>query len=160
MEAKMLARGATVAEFSLPDQEGTPVAWSSFRGRPVVVFFYPKANTPGCTTEACDFRDLASEFAAVGAAVIGISADSVRKQANWASKHSLGFPLLSDPAREVLEPWGVWGAKKLYGREYQGIHRTTVLFDAEGRVAEVWPKVKVKGHADAVMERVRALAAG
>ena len=154
----MLQIGDTPADFTLPDQDGEPVAWSSFRGRPVVVFFYPKANTPGCTTEACDFRDLRAELDAAGAAVIGISADSVRKQKNWTDKHGLNFPLLSDPDREVLDAWGVWGPKKLYGREYEGIHRRTFLFDAAGAVAEVWPRVRVKGHADAVLERVRALA--
>ena len=153
----MLQVGDTVEDFTLPDQEGNPVSWASFRGGPVVVFFYPKANTPGCTTEACDFRDLRAELAAVGASVVGVSADSVKKQSNWTKKHDLNFPLLSDPERTVLDAWGVWGTKKMYGREYEGIHRRTFLFDAQGAVVAVWPKVKVKGHADAVLAKVREL---
>ncbi len=156
----MLQVGDSVEDFTLHDQAGEPVSWADYRGRPVVVFFYPKANTPGCTQEACDFRDLKGELDAAGAAVIGISADSVRKQANWTKKHSLSFPLLSDPERVVLDAWGVWGKKKMYGKEYEGIHRATFLFDASGAVAEAWPKVKVKGHADAVLARVRELASG
>lgn len=152
----MLAPGDTVADFTLHDHQGQPVTWSALRGKPVVFFFYPKANTPGCTTEACAFRDLAGDFESAGVAVFGISADSVKSQANFATKYDLTMPLLSDPEHVVLEPWGIWGEKKNYGKTYQGIHRTTVWFDAAGTVVQVWNNVRVKGHAEAVLEAVRA----
>lgn len=153
----MLEPGQQPADFVLPDQAGAPIAWHSLRGRPVVVFFYPKASTPGCTQEACDFRDLRATFEALGVGVIGASADAPRAQAKFAEKHALPFPLLSDPEHVVLGPWGVWGKKKLYGKEYEGIVRTTVLFDAHGRVSQVWSPVKVAGHVDAVVAAARAL---
>jgi peroxiredoxin Q/BCP len=156
----MLDLGTLPEDFTLLDQDGEPVQWSSLRGTPVVFFFYPRANTPGCTKEACAFRDLQADFEQAGAAVFGVSADTVRKQGNFRDKHSLTMPLLSDPEHVILEPWGVWGPKKLYGRVYDGIHRSTFLFDAQGAVARVWPKVKVKGHADDVLEAVLALIAG
>ncbi len=152
----MLEVGDTVDAFVLDDQHGQPMRWSELRGRPVVVFFYPKASTPGCTKEACGFRDLAADFDAAGATVLGASADTVKRQSNFALKHDLPMRLLSDPEHIILGPWGVWGPKKLYGKEYEGIVRTTVLFDADGRVAHVWSPVRVKGHVDAVLERVRA----
>ncbi len=155
----MLETGTIPPDFVLQDQQGQDVAWSSFRGRPAVVFFYPKANTSGCTKEACEFRDLKAEFDALGAAVIGISADTVKRQSNWTAKHGLNMPLLADTERQVLEPWGVWQEKKNYGRVYWGIVRTSFLFDAEGALVQVWPKVKVKGHVDAVLARVRELCA-
>lgn len=151
----MIAPGDRPDDFTLLDQGGTPVAWSSFRGRRVVVFFYPRASTPGCTKEACGFRDLAADFEAAGAAVIGVSADSVEAQAKFAERNELPYPLLSDPEHAILEPWGVWGEKKNYGRTYMGIHRTTVLFDEHGVVTRVWPKVRVKGHVDAVLSHLR-----
>ncbi len=152
----MLAEGDTVDDFTLPDQNGTAVNFRDFRGKPLVVFFYPRANTPGCTKEACAFRDLRAEFEAAGAAVVGISADSVQKQSNFATKHELNFTLLSDPEHVVLEPWGVWGEKKMYGKTSKGIIRSTFLFDADGVVRHVWSPVRVNGHVDAVLERVRA----
>ncbi len=156
----MLEPGQTPADFTLLDQTGAPVAWSSLRGRPVVVFFYPKASTPGCTQEACDFRDLRGTFDALGVTVIGASADAPKSQARFAEKQALPFPLLSDPEHVVLVPWGVWGKKKLYGKDYDGIVRTTVLFDAQGKVVQVWSPVKVAGHVDAVAAAARALVAG
>lgn len=151
----MLAEGDVPADFTLPDQEGHDVSWSSLRGRPVVVFFYPKASTPGCTQEACAFRDLKGELEAVGVQVIGISADSVTRQKNFAVKQDLSYPLLSDPDQVVLAPWGVWGEKKMYGKTFEGIIRSTFLFDAEGKVVRAWPKVKVKGHVDEVLAAAR-----
>jgi peroxiredoxin Q/BCP len=156
----MLEPGQTPADFTLLDQAGAPVAWSSLRGKPVVVFFYPKASTPGCTQEACDFRDLRAAFDGIGVTVIGASADAPKAQARFADKHTLPFPLLSDPDHVVLVPWGVWGKKKLYGKDYDGIVRTTVLFDAQGKVAKVWSPVKVAGHVDAVLAAARALVGG
>ncbi len=159
----MLEIGQQPDEFTLLDQHGSPLAWSSLRGHPVVVFCYPKASTPGCTQEACDFRDLAKEFAALGVTVLGLSADAPRAQLKFADKQGLGFPLLSDPdpsarqlaVRALLSAWGVWGPKKLYGREYDGIVRTTFLFDPQGRVVERWSAVKIAGHVDAVLAAAR-----
>jgi len=156
----MIAEGDSPAEFSLQDQDGETVTWSSFRGKPVVVFFYPKANTPGCTTEACGFRDLKSDFDALGVAVVGMSADTVKRQSNWHKKYELTMPLLADTEHTVLGPWGVWQEKKNYGRTYMGILRTTVLFDAEGTAQKVWTKVRVKGHVDAVLEAAKELVNG
>jgi peroxiredoxin Q/BCP len=154
----MLKPGDRPADFTLQDQEGREVAWSSFRGAPVVVFFYPKADTPGCTREACGFRDLRAEFAALGVAVVGVSADPVKRQAGFARKYELGFPLLADPERAVIEPWGVWAEKKNYGKAYMGIVRSTFLFDRDGRVVRAWSPVKVDGHVEAVLEAARGLA--
>ena len=152
----MLAVGDTVEDFTLLDQHGAEVRWSDLRGKPVVVFFYPRANTPGCTREACAFRDLRGEFEAEEVQVLGVSADSVRAQSNFATKHELAMPLLSDPDHAILEPWGVWGEKKMYGKTSMGIIRSTFLFDGEGVVRHVWSPVRVNGHVDAVLERVRA----
>ena len=140
--------------FTLVDQDGREVAWSDFRGKPVVVFFYPKANTPGCTKEACSFRDHRQAFEERGVQVLGISADSVKSQANFHSRYELTMPLLSDPERTVLEPWGVWGEKKNYGRTYMGIHRSTFLFDADGTLLHVWPKVRIEGHVTQVLDKI------
>lgn len=156
----MLEVGDQPEDFTLQDQSGEEVRWSSFRGAPVVVFFYPKASTPGCTKEACGFRDLGGAFGELGVKVVGMSADSVKRQSNFDAKHGLGMPLLSDPDRVVLEPWGVWGEKKMYGRTFEGIHRATFLFDADGRVVRAWPKVKVAGHVDEVLEAAKAHVGG
>ena len=153
----MLSIGDTPADFTLTDDRGNEVEWSSLRGSPVVVFAYPKANTPGCTKEACAFRDLSAELGALGVRVFGISADSVKAQGSFRDRHGLNMPLLSDPDRVVLEPWGIWGEKKNYGRTYMGILRSTFLFDADGTVAHVWPKVRVNGHVDAVLDKAREL---
>ncbi len=153
----MIEPGTTVESFTLQDHEGNDVAWDSFRGKPVVFFFYPKASTPGCTKEACAFRDLTAEFDQRGVQVVGISADSVKRQSNFASKYELTMPLLADPDHEVIKPWGVWGEKKMYGKVYEGIIRSTFLFDKDGKLVHVWPKVKVKGHAEDVLAKVDEL---
>ena len=150
----MLDVGDTPEDFTLQDHQGNEVAWSDFRGKPVVVFFYPKANTPGCTKEACAFTDLSSEFAKRGVAVLGVSADTVKRQSNFVNKYDLSMPLLADTEHTILEPWGVWQEKKNYGRTYMGIVRATFLFDSDGTVVEAWPKVKVTGHAQAVLDAV------
>lgn len=150
----MIEAGTTVESFTLKDHEGNDVSWDSFRGKPVVFFFYPKANTPGCTKEACAFRDLSPKFADNGVQIVGISADSVKRQSNFVNKYELTMPLLSDPDRDVIEAWGVWGEKKMYGKTYEGIIRSTFLFDADGTLVQVWPKVRVKGHAEAVLDAV------
>ena len=153
----MLAIGAALPSVELQDDKGQPVNLASLAGQPVVFFFYPKASTPGCTKEACEFRDLSAAFEAAGAKVFGVSADSVKRQANFASKYELTMPLLSDEAHQILEPWGVWAEKKNYGKTYMGIVRSTFLFGRDGTLAEVWSPVKVAGHADAVLKAVNAL---
>jgi len=153
----MIAPGQTVDDFTLLNDRGEPVRWSDLRGRPVVFFFYPKASTPGCTQEACAFRDVQAEFAALGVDVYGVSADPVAKQARFREKNALSMPLLADPELLVLQAWGIWQKKTLYGREYDGIVRSTFLFDATGTLTKVWPTVKVKGHADDVLNAARAL---
>lgn len=153
----MLDVGDTPEDFTLQDHNGNDVSWSSFRGKPVVVFFYPKASTPGCTKEACAFTDLTPQFADKGVAILGVSADTVKRQSNFVSKYDLSMPLLADTEHTILQPWGVWQEKKNYGRTYMGIVRSTFLFDENGTVVKAWPKVRVKGHAEAVLEAVNEL---
>jgi len=150
----MIKVGDQPEDVVLQDQTGAEVSLASFRGAPLVLFFYPKASTPGCTTEACAFRDLAAEFGEKGVQILGMSADTVRRQSNFATKHELPYPLLADVDHKVLEPWGIWAEKKNYGRTYMGIIRTTVLLNAEGVVTKVWSPVRVKGHVDAVLAEV------
>ncbi len=149
--------GAKAPEFTLPRDGGGTVSLADFAGKPVVLFFYPKANTPGCTTEARDFTALLGAFEAAGAVVLGISKDSVKKQENFVAKQELGMPILSDAESDVCERYGVWGEKQNYGRTYMGITRTTYLIGPDGTIAQVWPKVKVAGHAEEVLAAVRAL---
>lgn len=153
----MLAVGTLPEDVELSDQSGASIKLSDTRGAPAVFFFYPKANTPGCTKEACAFNDMTADFDALGVKLYGISADSVKRQSNFAKKYDLTMPLLSDPERTVVEGWGVWQEKKNYGRTYMGIVRSTFLFDAEGKLAHVWSPVKVKGHAEAVLEKATEL---
>ena len=152
-----LREGAPAPDFTLPASTGGEVSLSSLAGRPVVVYFYPRDDTPGCTTEARDFQAALPELDRLGAAVLGVSRDSIASHCRFADKHDLGFPLLSDPDAEVIAAYGAWGKKNLYGRIYDGILRTTVVIDADGNVARVFPKVKVKGHADEVLAVVREL---
>ena len=124
-------------------------------GNPVVVYFYPKDMTPGCTTEAQDFRDRMADFAALGATVVGVSRDALDRHARFREKECLPFPLVSDAEGAITEAWGVWQEKKLYGRAFMGIVRATFLVGADGRIQQAWPKVKVKGHAAAVLDALR-----
>ncbi len=156
-DSALPAVGKAAPAFSLPDETGRKVSLKDFKGSPVVLYFYPKDSTPGCTVEACDFRDNLSRLKKFGAQVLGVSADSAASHARFKEKQGLNFPLLSDEAREVLERYGVWKEKSLYGRKFMGIERTTFVIDAAGKVAAVFPKVKVKGHADAVIAAVQAL---
>ena len=149
--------GDKAPDFDLPTDGGGRISLASLKGRPVVVFFYPKADTPGCTNEAIDFSGLLPDFEAADATVIGVSRDPVKKLDRFKAKHDLKVVLASDEEGHVTEGWGVWVEKQLYGRTYMGIERATVLIDAEGRVARVWRKVSVKGHAAEVLEAVRAL---
>ena len=153
----MLEPGQTAPDFTLPDQRGQKVSLSDFRGQPVVVYFYPKDDTPGCTTQACDIRDQWEEFREAGAAVIGISPDDVESHERFAAKHDLPHVLLADPDREVMQPWGAWGTKNMYGKETVGVIRSTVLVDAEGVVAKVWKRVQAKRHAEQVLKALAEL---
>ena len=155
MSTDLVQIGAKAPDFALPRDGGETVRLADFAGRRVVLFFYPKASTPGCTTEACDFTARAADFAAAGAAVLGISKDSVKRQDNFAAKHGLTMPLLSDAEGDVCERYGVWAEKKNYGRTYMGIVRTTVLIGPDGVVERVWTKVKVAGHAEEVLAAVK-----
>ena len=153
----MLDVGSTAPDFSLPDQNGNEVALADLRGTPVVVYFYPKDDTPGCTTQACGVRDQWQEFEEAGATVLGISPDDVDSHARFAAKYDLPHRLLADPDRTVIDAYGAWGVKKMYGKEYEGVIRSTVLIDGDGNVAEVWPKVQPKEHADKVLRAIAAL---
>jgi thioredoxin-dependent peroxiredoxin len=155
--ASVLAAGAKAPAFQLPRDGGDSVSLSDFAGQKLVVFFYPRADTPGCTREAIDFTRLRNEFATAGAAVLGVSADPVKAQEAFRNKHQLAVPLISDERHEMLEAYGAWGEKSLYGRTFMGIIRTTVLIGADGRVARIWRNVRVDGHADEVLEAARAL---
>lgn len=155
----MLRVGDPLPEFSLERENGEVVTTASLRGRPVVLFAYPRADTPGCTKEACAFRDLAAEFAALGVQVYGISGDTVKKQASFNSKYGLGLPLLADTQQTLLEACGVIGEKKMYGKVSRGIIRSTLLFGADGLLVRLWSPVKVDGHADEVLDAARAMGA-
>lgn len=143
----MLQKGDKAPDFSILNQEGKTVNFKDFLGKKVVVFFYPKASTPGCTNEACNLRDNYQEFIAKGYAVIGVSADSVKRQKNFAVKNNLPYDLIADEEKEIINAYGVWGPKKFMGREYEGIHRTTFIVDENGIIEEVITKVKTKEHA-------------
>jgi peroxiredoxin Q/BCP len=149
--------GSPAADFELPDQDGRPVKLSDFRGQPVVVYFYPKADTPGCTVQACGVREHQREYAAAGAAVLGISPDPVAKLKRFQEKHSLTFPLLSDEQHEVAQAYGVWVQKSMYGRTYFGNERTTFIIAPDGHVAEVLRKVKPAEHDELVLEALEPL---
>ena len=149
--------GDTMPDIALETPDGGSVRPSDFRGRKLVLFFYPKDDTPGCTVENKDFSALLQEFEATGTAVLGVSKDPPAKHAKFAAKHGLSVPLATDADSGLSDALGVWGEKSLYGRLFLGMHRTTYLVDAEGRIARVWRKVKVKGHAAEVREAARAL---
>ena len=157
MSDAMPATGDTAPDFTLPQDGGDPVTLSDLRPAPVVLFFYPKDDTPGCTTENKDFTAMGPEFEAAGAKILGVSKDSVEKHAKFRTKHDLATTLLSDAEGDVCERYGVWKEKKMYGKTFMGITRATFLIDGEGRIAKVWPKVKVAGHAEEVLEAVKAL---
>jgi peroxiredoxin Q/BCP len=153
----VLQVGARAPEFRLPTDEGGTVGLSDLSGRKAVIFFYPKADTPGCTLEAKDFNRLRSEFTRADTVLIGVSADPVAAQGRFKAKYGLAISLASDPAQEMLRAYGVWAKKSLFGRKYMGIVRTTVLLDRDGRVARIWPNVRVSGHAAEVLKAARAL---
>jgi peroxiredoxin Q/BCP len=148
----MVQEGALAPDFTLPADDGSNISLSSFRGRKVVLYFYPKDNTPGCTTQACDLRDNHAAVQAKGAVVLGVSPDEPRSHEKFRNKYGLNFPLLSDEDHRVAEAYGVWKEKSIYGRRFWGIERSTFLIDEEGMVVEAWRKVRPKGHAERVMD--------
>jgi peroxiredoxin Q/BCP len=157
-KSPQLIEGAKAPAFRLPRDGGGMVSLSDFAGQKLVLFFYPRANTPGCTREAIDFTRLSDAFARSGTAVLGISADAPKSQEAFRDKHQLLVPLLSDERHEMLEAYGAWGEKTLYGRTFFGIIRTTVLIGADGRINRIWRHVKVDGHADHVLAAAKAAA--
>lgn len=152
-----LEAGIPAPDFDLPRDGGNRLKLSSLRGRKVVLYFYPKDDTPGCTAEAIAFNGLRKQFAAAGTEIIGFSADPPARHDKFKKKHGLDFPLVSDEDKSVLEAYGLWVEKSLYGRKYMGVERATFLIDAEGRIARIWRNVKVPGHAEEVLEAARAL---
>ncbi|WP_417415499.1 thioredoxin-dependent thiol peroxidase [Hoeflea sp.] len=152
-----LVEGAQAPKMNLPRDGGGNVSLADFADKKVVLYFYPKDDTSGCTTEAVDFTALADDFAKAGAVVIGLSPDPVKAHDKFIAKHGLGIILASDEDKSVLQAYGVWKEKSMYGRQYMGVERSTFLIDASGKIARIWRKVKVKGHAQEVLEAVRSL---
>jgi peroxiredoxin Q/BCP len=151
-----LQEGDKAPDFKGVDQNENTVQRSDFNGKKLILFFYPKDNTPGCTAEACNLRDNYDALREKGYELLGVSPDSVRKHQNFIKKHDLPFPLLADTEKEVLNAYGVWGPKKFMGREYEGVHRTTFIIDEEGKIEKVFKKVKTKAHTEQIMESMEA----
>jgi peroxiredoxin Q/BCP len=152
--------GSEAPSFCARDTYGEEHCLDDYRGKWVVLYFYPKDSTPGCTVEAIDFTARKGEFTDMGAEIIGVSADSEKSHQKFTDKHDLSITLLSDPDHSIMGPYGAWKEKSMYGRTFLGIHRSTVLIDPEGRIAHHWPKVKARGHADQVKERLSELRDG
>jgi peroxiredoxin Q/BCP len=155
----MVDVGQPAPDFTLPDQNGRDVTLSQLRGMPVVLYFYPRDNTPGCTAEACAFRDARADYEKAGAQVFGISPDTVASHQKFAAKFALPFTLLADPEKAVCQTYGVWQEKTLYGKKTMGVVRSTFVIDAQGVVRRVFPRVKVEGHSDQVLDALKALGA-
>ncbi|HEY3865061.1 MAG TPA: thioredoxin-dependent thiol peroxidase [Solirubrobacteraceae bacterium] len=155
----MIEQGDQAPDFELPDQDGNPVKLSDLRGQPVVVYFYPKADTPGCTVQACGVRDHRADYAKVGSVVLGISPDTVKKVKKFHEKYDLDFALLADEDHAVAESYGVWSTKSMYGKTYKGNERTTFVIDSDGKVAEVLRKVKPAEHDALVLAALEQLTA-
>ena len=150
--------GDQAPDFDLPGAGGETISLAGLKGHKIVLYFYPKDDTSGCTLEAQGFNGLLDAFGAADARVIGVSPDSVKSHDKFRAKYGLTFPLASDEAKGMLEAYGVWAEKSMYGRKYMGVERTTILIDREGRIARIWPKVKVPGHAEDVLDAARARA--
>jgi len=150
--------GTPAPDFTLLDQNGEETTLSKLKGSPVILYFYPKDDTSGCTKQACDFRDDYAEFQKAGARILGVSPDPVASHAKFAGKHELPFTLLADPEKTACQAYGVWKEKSMYGRKYMGVERTTFLIDAQGIVRQIFPKVKVTGHVEAVLKAIEAMA--
>ena len=157
MSVKKLDVGDEAPDFCLPNQENKNVCLRDFRSKWVILYFYPKDNTSGCTREALDFTSSLPEIEKLNGVVLGVSPDSVKSHFNFMNKHNLRVTLLSDTEHKVLEAYGVWGLKKRYGREYYGVIRTTYLIDPDGKIAYIWRNVRVKGHAENVVKKLREL---
>jgi peroxiredoxin Q/BCP len=155
----MLSPGDAAPDFAVEDQDGNPVKLSDLKGSPVVLYFYPKADTPGCTTQACGIRDRSGEYEERGAKVLGISPDTPAKLRKFADKYGLAFTLLADPEHEVAETYGTWVEKSMYGKKYMGVQRATFVIDADSKVARVFPKVQPKTHDDVVLAALDELPA-
>ena len=153
----MPAEGKKAPAFTLPSTRGREVSLKDLEGKPVVLYFYPKDDTPGCTQESCDFRDSFARVQSSGAVVLGVSPDSVASHEKFRSKYDLPFDLLSDESHDMLETYDVWKEKNMYGRTFMGVERTTMLIDADGVIRRIWPKVKVKGHVDEVLAALEEL---
>lgn len=153
----MLKVGTKAPDFTVEDDQGQKVSLKDFKGKKVVLYFYPKDNTPGCTTESCNFRDEYSKIKKAGAVILGVSKDSVASHQKFKEKYNLPFPLLSDPDLTILEPYGAWGDKKMYGKTYKGIIRSTYVIDEKGKIAAVFPKVNVKTHADEILKVLKEM---
>ena len=149
--AKELKIGDPAPSFTCPANGGQTVSLSDFAKRKLVIYFYPKDNTPGCTTEAIDFTAAVKDFDKANTSIVGVSADSVKKHENFIEKHNLGITLLADQGKDMLNAYGVWVQKKMYGREFMGIERATYLIGSDGKIEQIWRKVKVKGHVEAVL---------
>jgi thioredoxin-dependent peroxiredoxin len=150
----MLKVGDKAPNFTLESDEGKEVSLKDYKGKRVLLYFYPKASTPGCTIEACEFRDLRPKFEKADAVVLGVSADAVKALQNFKKKQKLNFPLLSDPTRKMIESYGVWRMKKFMGRSFKGIVRSSFLIGPTGKIEEVWDEVKAKGHAAETLSRL------
>jgi peroxiredoxin Q/BCP len=155
--ATELTVGSKAPAFKLPRDGGDSVSLADFKGRKLVIFAYPRADTPGCTRESIDFSKLRAEFQKAGTDILGVSADPVAAQDKFKKKHDLGVALLSDETHKMLESYGAWGKKSMYGKSFMGINRTTFLIGPDGRIARIWPKVKVDGHAAEVLAAAKAL---
>lgn len=154
---KMLKVGQKAPQFTLPDQDGKKVSLKDYLGKVVALYFYPKDMTSGCTKEACDFRDEFPNFKKLKVEVIGISKDSIKSHQNFIAKHNLPFTLLSDEEIKVVDKYGVWKEKSMYGRKYMGIERTTFLIDEDGKILKIYPKVKVNGHVENILNDLKEL---
>ncbi len=152
-----VGEGDMAPEFEMPATGGRTVSLAGLKGKPFVLYFYPKADTPGCTKEACAFQEALPQLGSIGLDVIGVSPDKMKPIEKFAEKFSLSFPLASDETKEVAERYGTWVEKSMYGRKYMGMERSTFLVDAEGKIAKVWRKVSVTGHAAAVLNAAQAL---
>src|SRR3954468_3271094 len=158
-EVTLIETGETAPDFKLPDQDGNPVKLSELRGKSVVLYFYPKADTPGCTTQACGIRDHRADYAEAGAVVLGVSPDKPEKLRRFADKHGLDFTLLGDADHSVAEAYGTWVEKSMYGKKYMGVQRATFVIDPDGVVRHVIPRVKPDTHDEKVLDALRELGA-
>ena len=154
-----ITEGSAAPDFTLPASNGRTVSLSGLHGKPFVLYFYPKADTPGCTKQACAFEEALPQLGKIGVTVIGVSKDSIKAIDKFAEKYKLSFPLASDPETNIIAAYGAWAEKSMYGKKYMGIERSTVLVDAQGKIARIWPKVKIEGHAAEVLAVVKSLKA-